>query len=150
IPDWLMRLEVSIAYLAPEYRGKVAANLLLPADSIKRLQNLEAANQELAENLPKCKLPSQLVLLLRNYELPVLIAIALQSPRSIRRQILEYLTKWANVESPLNGNDLKALGYKPGPAFKRMLDDLLAAALDGHLGDRASAIVFLAQHYPQT
>ncbi|MEG3974588.1 CBS domain-containing protein, partial [Microcoleus sp. herbarium8] len=150
IPDWLMRLEVSIAYLAPEYRGKVAANLLLPADSIKRLQNLEAANQELVENLPKCKLPSQLVLLLRNYELPVLIAIALQSPRSIRRQILEYLTKWANVEPPLNGNDLKDLGYKPGPAFKRMLDDLLAALLDGHLGDRASAIAFLAQHYPQT
>ncbi len=150
IPDWLMRLEVSIAYLAPEYRGKVAANLLLPADSIKRLQNLEAANHEIVENLPKCNLPSQLVLLLRNYELPVLIAIALQSPRSIRRQIWEYLTKWANVEPPLNGNDLKALGYKPGPAFKRMLDDLLAAALDGHLGDRASAISFLGQHYPQS
>ncbi|MGB3266078.1 MAG: CBS domain-containing protein [Microcoleus sp.] len=150
ISDWLMRLEVSIAYLAPEYRGKVAANLQLPADSIKRLELLEATNQELAENLPKCKLPSQLVMLLRNYELPVLMAIALKSPRSIRRQIWEYLTKWANVEPPLNGNDLKALGYKPGPGFKRMLDDLLAASLDGDLGDRAAAISFLAQHYPQS
>lgn len=150
IPDWLMRLEVLIAYLAPEYRGKVAANLQLPADSIKRLQHLEAGNNDLAENLPKCELPSQLVFLLRNYELPLLIAIALQSPRSIRRQIWEYLTKWANVESPLNGNDLKALGYKPGPGFKRMLDDLLAAALDGDLGDRAAAISFLAERYPQT
>ncbi|MEG4215477.1 CBS domain-containing protein [Microcoleus sp. Pol14C6] len=150
IPDWQMRLEVLIAYLAPEYRGKVAANLQLPADSIKRLEVLEAGKNELAENLPKCKLPSQLVLLLRNYELPVLIAIALQSPRSARRQIWEYLTKWANVEPPLNGNDLKALGYKPGPGFKRMLDDLLAARLDGDLGDRAAAISFLAQRYPQT
>ncbi|PSB31820.1 poly(A) polymerase [filamentous cyanobacterium Phorm 46] len=150
IPDWLMRLEVLIAYLAPEYRVKVAGNVQLPADSIKRLEVLEAGNNELAENLPKCKLPSQLVFLLRNYELPLLIAIALQSPRSIRRQIWEYLTKWANVESPLNGNDLKALGYKPGPGFKRMLDDLLAAALDGDLGDRATAISFLAQHYPQS
>ncbi|MEG4803818.1 CBS domain-containing protein [Microcoleus sp. ARI1-B5] len=149
IPDWLMRLEVSIAYLAPEYRGKVAANLQLPADSIKRLQLLEAGNKELAENLPKCELPSQLVFLLRNYELPLLIAIALQSPRSARRQIWKYLTRWANVEPPLNGNDLKALGYKPGPGFKRMLDDLLAAALDGDLGDRAAAISFLAQRYPQ-
>ncbi|MCW6051017.1 CBS domain-containing protein [Lyngbya sp. CCAP 1446/10] len=150
IPDWLMRLEVLIAYLAPEYRVKVAGNVQLPADSIKRLEVLEAGNQELAENLPKCKLPSQLVFLLRNYELPLLIAIALQSPRSIRRQIWEYLTLWVNVESPLNGNDLKALGYKPGPGFKRMLDDLLAAALDGHLGDRATAISFLVQHYPQS
>ncbi|MEP6489893.1 CBS domain-containing protein [Microcoleus vaginatus GB2-A3] len=148
IPDWQMRLEVLIAYLAPEYRGKVAANLQLPADSIKRLEVLEAGKNELAEGLPKCELPSQLVLLLRNYELPVLIAIALQSPRSARRQIWEYLTKWANVEPPLNGNDLKALGYKPGPGFKRMLDDLLAAKLDGDLGDRAAAISFLAQRYP--
>ena len=144
-----MRLELLIAYLAPEYRGKVAANLQLPADSIKRLEVLEAGKNQLAEGLPKCEFPSQLVLLLRNYELPVLIAIAIQSPRSARRQILEYLTRWANVEPPLNGNDLKALGYKPGPGFKRMLDDLLAATLDGDLGDRAAAISFLAQRYPQ-
>jgi tRNA nucleotidyltransferase (CCA-adding enzyme) len=144
-----MRLELLIAYLAPEYRGKVAANLQLPADSIKRLEVLEAGKNQLAEGLPKCELPSQLVLLLRNYELPVLIAIAIQSPRIARRQILEYLTRWANVEPPLNGNDLKALGYKPGPGFKRMLDDLLAALLDGDLGDRAAAISFLAQRYPQ-
>ncbi|MEG5064302.1 CBS domain-containing protein [Microcoleus sp. B3-A4] len=150
IPDWQMRLELLIAYLAPEYRGKVAANLQLPADSIKRLEVLEAGKNQLAENLPKCELPSQLVLLLRNYELPVLIAIALQSPRSARRQIWEYLTRLANVEPPLNGNDLKALGYKPGPGFKRMLDDLLAARLDGDLGDRAAAISFLAERYPQT
>jgi tRNA nucleotidyltransferase (CCA-adding enzyme) len=149
IPDWQMRLEVLIAYLAPEYRGKVAANLQLPADSIKRLEVLEAGKNQLAEGLPKCELPSQLVLLLRNYELPVLIAIAIQSPRSARRQIWEYLTRWANVEPPLNGNDLKALGYKPGPGFKRMLDDLLAATLDGDLGDRAAAISLLAQRYPQ-
>ncbi|MGB7710487.1 MAG: poly(A) polymerase, partial [Microcoleus sp.] len=149
IPDWQMRVEVLIAYLAPEYRGKVAANLQLPADSIKRLQELSARNNELLERLPKCELPSQLVLLLRNYELPMLIAIALQSPRSARRQIWEFFTKWVNVEPPLNGNDLKALGYKPGPGFKLMLDDLLAATLDGHLGDRTDAISFLAKHYPQ-
>jgi tRNA nucleotidyltransferase (CCA-adding enzyme) len=30
-----------------------------------------------------------------------------------------------------------------------MLDDLLAATLDGDLGNRAAAISFLAQRYPQ-
>ena len=150
IPDWQMRLEVLIAYLAPEYRGKVATNLQLPVDSIRRLQELSARYDELLERLPKCELPSQLVLLLRNYELPMLIAIALQSPRSVRHQIWEFFTKWVNVNPPLNGNDLKALGYKPSPEFKLMLDDLLAATLDGHLGDRTSAIAFLAQHYPQS
>jgi tRNA nucleotidyltransferase (CCA-adding enzyme) len=148
IPDWQMRLEVLIAYLAPEYREKVATNLQLPADSIKRLQELSASNNHLLERLPKCELPSQLVLLLRNYDLPILIAIALQSQRSTRRQIWEYLTKWANVQPLLNGNDLKALGYKPGPGFKLMLDALLVARLDGDLGDRTDAISFLANNYP--
>jgi tRNA nucleotidyltransferase (CCA-adding enzyme) len=122
----------------------VAANLQLPADSIKRLEVLEAGKNQLAEGLPKCELPSQLVLLLRNYELPVLIAIAIQSPRSARRQIWEYLTRWANVEPPLNGNDLKALGYKPGPGFKRMLDDLLAASLGWRFGRSGCCDLFLS------
>jgi tRNA nucleotidyltransferase (CCA-adding enzyme) len=150
IPDWQMRLEVLIAYLAPEYREKVATNLQLPADSIQRLQELEARKIEILERLPQCELPSQLVLLLRKYELPMLIAIALQSPRIIRHQIWKYLAKWANIESPLNGNDLKALGYKPGPGFKLMLDALLAARLDGVASDRTDAISFLLQHYPQS
>jgi tRNA nucleotidyltransferase (CCA-adding enzyme) len=150
IPDWQIRLEVLIAYLAPEYRVKVATNLQLPVDSIQRLQELSRCNHELLERLPKCELPSQLVLLLRNYELPMLIAIAIQSPRSIRRQIWGFFTKWMNVAPPLNGNDLKALGYKPSPEFKLMLDDLLAGSLDGHLGDRNSAIAFLAKRYPQS
>jgi tRNA nucleotidyltransferase (CCA-adding enzyme) len=149
IPEWQMRLEVLIAYLAPEYRGKVAANLQLPTDSIQWLQDLESVKNQILEGLPKCEFPSQLVMLLRNCELPLLIAIALQSPRKIRHQIWEYLTLWANVTPPLNGNDLKDLGYKPGPKFKQMLDDLLAAKLDGKLGDRSDAISFLAQHYPQ-
>jgi tRNA nucleotidyltransferase (CCA-adding enzyme) len=149
IPDWQMRLEVSIAYLAPEYRGKVATNLQLPVDSIQRLQNLEIVKNKIVEGLPKCELPSQFVMLLRNYELPLLIAIALQSSRKIRRQIWEYLTLWANISPPLNGNDLKDLGYKPGPKFKQILDDLLAAKLDGNLVDRTDAISFLAKNYPQ-
>jgi tRNA nucleotidyltransferase (CCA-adding enzyme) len=149
IPDWQMRLEIAIAYLAPEYRGKVAANLQLPTDSIQRLQDLESVKNCILEGLPKCELPSQIVMLLRNCELPLLIAIALQSPRKIRHQIWEYLTLWANVSPPLNGNDLKELGYKPGPKFKQMLDDLLAAKLDGKFVDRTDAISFLAKHYPQ-
>ncbi|WP_324603624.1 CBS domain-containing protein, partial [Kamptonema formosum] len=150
INDWLIRLEVLIAYLAPDYRGKVAANLQLPVDSVKLLQDLEEEKIKLMASLPMCNLPSKLVLMLRNYQLPMLILIAVQCPRRERRQIWEYLTKWANITPPLNGNDLKALGYKPGPQFKQMLDDLLVATLDGALSDRVSAISFLAAHYPRS
>lgn len=40
----------------------------------------------------------------------------------------------------VDGNDLIALGLTPGPAFKRLLDELYDAQLDGRVGDRASAM----------
>jgi tRNA nucleotidyltransferase (CCA-adding enzyme) len=125
----------------------VATNLHLPVDSIERLLTLDQAQAEVMD-LPMCQLPSQVVQRLRRYDLPMLILIAVQTPRSIRRQIWQYLTIWANVQPPLNGNDLKALGYKPGPQYRQILSQLLAATLDGVISDRASALDFLAQHYP--
>ncbi|HLO47785.1 MAG TPA: CBS domain-containing protein, partial [Kamptonema sp.] len=150
INDWQLRLEVLIAYLAPKNRGKVAANLQLPIDSIKRLEDLEEKKTKVVATLLGCEMPSDLVLLLRQYDLSMLILVAVQSPRKVRRQIWQYLTKWVNFEPFLNGNDLKALGYKPGPKFKQMLDRLLVAALDGIVRDRVSAISFMAAHYPQS
>jgi tRNA nucleotidyltransferase (CCA-adding enzyme) len=48
----------------------------------------------------------------------------------------------------LNGNDLKKLGYKPSPKFRQMLDDILAATLDGVVHNQEEAEDFLAKHYP--
>ncbi len=145
---WQMRLEVIVAHLAPEYTGKVAKNLQFPDDSIKRLENLAAAKSNVIENLEKCDKPSQVVKLLRKYDLPMLIFIALQSSRKIRKQIWHYLTVLSNIEAPLNGNDLKKLGYKPGPQYKEILDGLLAATLDGEVKDKSSAEEFLTRNYP--
>ncbi|BCL34283.1 CBS domain-containing protein [Nostoc sp. MS1] len=146
---WQMRLEAIIAHLSPQYRGKVAKNLQLQEDSIKHLQNLAKAKSEIEESLPNYQRPSQIVQLLRKYNLEILILIALQSQRKIRRQIWHYLTVWANVQPILNGNDLKKLGYSPGPQYKQMLEDLLAATLDGHMKNQLEAQEFLAKHYPR-
>ncbi|MEH2378688.1 MAG: CBS domain-containing protein [Nostoc sp.] len=145
---WEMRLETLIAHLAAEYRAKVAKNLQLPEDSIARLKNLAQVQTEAMTLLPTLQRPSQVVQLLRQYDLPMLILIAVQSPREIRHQIWEYLTVWANVQPLLNGNDLKKLGYKPGPQYRQILDDVLAATLDGVIKDRTEAEEFLAKHYP--
>ncbi|MEH1795488.1 CBS domain-containing protein [Nostoc sp.] len=144
---WQMRLEALIAHLAPEHGVKVAQNLQLQEDSIVRLKNLAQSFSQVMESLPNLQRPSQLVQLLRQYDLPMLILIALQSPREIRHQIWEYLTVWAHVQPLLNGNDLKKLGYKPGPQYRQILDDVVAATLDRVIKDRAEAEEFLANHY---
>ena len=53
-----------------------------------------------------------------------------------------------NVKAPLNGKDLKELGYKPGPLYREILDKLLAATLDGEIDDRSSAESFVRKRYP--
>ncbi|MEM7715163.1 MAG: CBS domain-containing protein [Cyanobacteria bacterium P01_A01_bin.68] len=145
---WQMRLEVIIAHLQPEYRRKVAKNLQFPDDSIKRLENLAEARNTVVENLYKCVKRSEVVKLLRKYDLPMLIFVALQSPRSMRRRIWYYLTVLSNIEAPLNGNDLKKIGYKPGPQYKQILDSLLTATLDREVSDKSSAEEFLEENYP--
>ncbi len=141
---WEMRLETLIAHLAPQYRAKVGKNLQLQEDSIARLKNLAQVQTEVMTLLPTLQRPSQVVQLLRKYDLPMLILIAVQSPREIRHQIWEYLTVWANVQPLLNGNDLKKLGYKPGPQYRQILDDVLAATLDGVIKNKSEAEDFLA------
>ncbi|MEQ8386648.1 MAG: CBS domain-containing protein [Coleofasciculus sp. A1-SPW-01] len=150
LKHWQMRLEVLIAHLEPQERGKVAENLQLPIDSIERLQHLGQAQTEVVESLPQCQRPSEVVLLLRQYKLPTLVLIAVHSSRAIRRKLWHYFTNLATVQAPLNGNDLKRLGYKPGPHYKEMLDALLTATLDGVIQDEADAQAFLEQHYPRS
>lgn len=147
LTHWLLRLEVIIAHLSPSDRAKVASDLQLPDDSINRLINLDL-QAEVMESLPLCQLPSQVVQVLRRYDQRTLILIAVRSPRFIRCLLWRYMTCWASVQPPLNGNDLRTLGYKPGPQYRQILDHLLAATLDGVVSDRASAETFLSTHYP--
>ncbi|MEL7039072.1 MAG: CBS domain-containing protein [Cyanobacteria bacterium J06592_8] len=149
LTHWQIRLEVLIAHLAPEYRGDVAETLQLPLESLKRLQQLESAKVDVINRISECQQPSQFYRLLTPYELIILILIAVQSPRLVRRQIWQYLIHWREVKPLLNGKDLKAMGYKPGPQFKQMLDELLVATLDREICDRESAITFIQTKYPQ-
>jgi tRNA nucleotidyltransferase (CCA-adding enzyme) len=54
------------------------------------------------------------------------------------------------MQAPLDGNTLKQLGYKPGPQYRQILDELLAATLDQVIQNEADAKAFLAEHYPLT
>lgn len=145
---WQLLLEVLLAQLAPEYRANVAENLQLADDSIERLKNLDTRLQSIQEELPKCQYPSQVVQRLKSESLATLILVAVESPKHIRKLIWNYITKLSQIQSPIDGNDLKQMGYKPSPQFKQILDELLAATLDGKVCDRTSAEAYLTEHFP--
>lgn len=47
----------------------------------------------------------------------------------------------------VTGDDLVALGYTPGPAFRRILHAVEDAQLDGRLGSREDAILFVQKEF---
>jgi tRNA nucleotidyltransferase (CCA-adding enzyme) len=49
---------------------------------------------------------------------------------SVKRQVSAFLTTSQHVKPSLTGVDLKAMGLKPGPQFKMILDRLLDARLN--------------------
>ncbi|MBE9181428.1 CBS domain-containing protein [Oculatella sp. LEGE 06141] len=149
LEHWQVLLEVLLTHLSKDDRVKVAENLQLPADSIHRLQQLEGVQAELKHKWPDCQRPSQVAALLSQYDLQTLILLAVRADRPTRKQIWRYLTDWATVKAPLDGNDLKRLGYKPGKPFKQILDAVMAATLDGTISDRADAEVFVQTHFPK-
>jgi tRNA nucleotidyltransferase (CCA-adding enzyme) len=148
IVHWQLRLEAIIAHLDPEYRDRVAKNLQLPEDSITRLQDLDRSESFAIASLLTCQRPSQIVGLLQQYDLSMLILIALRCKYLpiVRRQIWKYLTIWVQIKPILTGDDLRKLGYKPGPQYRQILDDLLKATLDGEIADRSTAEAFVSRY----
>jgi tRNA nucleotidyltransferase (CCA-adding enzyme) len=150
ISHWQLRLAAMIAYLAPSYRSTVAQNLQLSPDRINRLEDLDRLQTEITSSLSNSQPVSQVVKLLRQYDLETLILIAVRCRKilPIRRQIWQHLTMWSRIQPILNGKDLQKLGYKPGPQYRQMLDDLLMATLDRLVIDRATAEEFIRSKFP--
>ena len=99
LTHWQIRLEAIIAALAPQFRQPVAKNLQLPEDSIDRLQNLDRSQSQIVSSLPTCDRTSQVVRLLRQYDLAMLVLIAARcQDLRMRRQIWRYSTVWINIQ----------------------------------------------------
>jgi tRNA nucleotidyltransferase (CCA-adding enzyme) len=67
----------------------------------------------------------------------LLLLMAATKSEVVRRQVSAYLTTYQHVKPSLTGKDLKALGLKPGPMYKKILDRLLDARLNGEVSSES-------------
>jgi tRNA nucleotidyltransferase (CCA-adding enzyme) len=148
IPSWLLRLEIILTSLNPQERVKVAQNLQLPKDTTKRLTHLKNNEDKIRENLTNYRTISAKVEFLTQYQDITLILIAVKNSKEIRSIIWQYLLHWSKIKPPLNGNDLKKLGYKPSPQYQIMLTKVQGLFLDGKIKNQKEAINFVLDNYP--
>jgi tRNA nucleotidyltransferase (CCA-adding enzyme) len=76
--------------------------------------------------------PSQLVEDLEAVPEAALVVAWLAMPATaLARAVDHYLSQWRRVRPQTDGARLRALGLRPGPAYRRILSQLRAARLDG-------------------
>jgi len=122
----------------------------------EKVETLLVRQKELADNasrllhrskITKNSLIYRLFQQLSNEGLLYLTAISRKT--KIKKAVSLYVTKLAHVTTELNGNDLKNLGYKKGPEFKKMLTQLKNARLDGLVLTRQDEEEFIKDHFKQ-
>ena len=67
----------------------------------------------------------------------LLFLMAKAGSESVKRRVSAYLTTYTHVKPILTGTDLKTMGLKPGPIFKKILSQLLSARLNGEVQTKA-------------
>ncbi len=111
-------------------------------------QRLQAAN--LLDSLFRCAANSnyEIFKLLSPFDTEILLHLmAKTNNKTIRRMISRYFMSLKGSKSFLRGRDLKALGFKPGPFYKEMLDALLAARLNHAVSTREDEVKFVTDRF---
>jgi tRNA nucleotidyltransferase/poly(A) polymerase len=86
--------------------------------------------------LARLKTPSQITFYLNNYDQRGLGIIAEATRAKSCEKITRYLEDYSNVKISTTGEDLKRMGIQPGPRYKELLDNLLAAKLDARVHNK--------------
>ncbi|MGH7412114.1 MAG: CCA tRNA nucleotidyltransferase [Candidatus Methylomirabilis sp.] len=75
----------------------------------------------------------------------LLLAILVSGSR--RKAVAEYVTNSWRIVPMLRGEDLRRLGFRPGPIYRTILTALRAAKLDGQLHTRQDEIAFVRRRF---
>lgn len=76
-----------------------------------------------------------------------LFMMAKTEDEEIKRDISLYFTSLRNVSTALGGKDLIAMGFKPGPLFREIINDLLMARLDQKVKSKEDEVAFVRRNY---
>ena len=120
----LDRAEKYIKELAiPEKEAEVIYQILRNSLTLIKKVKTAKKNSEVYKLLQD--LPEELLLFLA----------ALPQDNETRDKVLNYLKSWRFVKPLVSGEDLKAMGLRPGPIFKKILSELKYAIINGELSN---------------
>lgn len=115
-------------------RRRIAWRLMMPRKLTEALLQLEPLRAVLGQHLPSAERPGDIVALLEPLTSPLLAAgWLLAEDQAVKGKILRYWTEWRHVQPWLKGDDLRTLGYAPGPLYRRILEAIRLGRLNGEI-----------------
>jgi tRNA nucleotidyltransferase (CCA-adding enzyme) len=122
--------------LPPGEIEHVIARLRLPGHLKEPLRALPRLD-EVRERLATATRPSEVVDLLDPLDDELLaLAWLLADDAEVRARLTRYAETWQHVHPTLTGEDLKRMGYQPGPIYRKILHALRVARLNGEVSTR--------------
>jgi tRNA nucleotidyltransferase (CCA-adding enzyme) len=131
---WLLYMMALLDGLPPKSVTDILRRLALPRHEAEAIRTGHAHATAVLRRLAKrpAPKPSATYRALAGFvEETVMFLLASAKSESVRRLIRAYATAYRHVKPSLTGAGLKSLGLKPGPRFKKILDRLLDARLNG-------------------
>ena len=86
-----------------------------------------------------------LLLNLENEGLLYLITIARK--KHIKKAVSMFVTTLKNTKPMISGNDLKKMGFSPGPLYKTIINFIIEAQLDGQIHSKEDALTLVKDKY---
>jgi tRNA nucleotidyltransferase (CCA-adding enzyme) len=79
----------------------------------------------------------------------LLYLMTIARKKYIQQAVSRFVTRLRTVKPLISGDDLKQLGYRPGPEFRTMLNHVIEAQLNGKVHNRDEALELIRQRYPR-
>ena len=147
---WLLYLVAWVSACTPAEARSITRRLSLPPGRRTDLSAAITAYRGLRRRFAKDRplTPGLITRLLADTPLEAVLLLKAKAPSpAVERAVSEYLTRYAAVRPVLTGNDLKALGIRPGPIYRDILDSLRSARLDGKLVSRQDEEEFIRRRF---
>ena len=135
---WLLYVMALLEGLPPKSVADILKRLALSKHEAEAIRSGHANARAVLRRLAKrpAPKPSDTYRTLAGFiEEAVMFLLASAKPESVKRLIRVYATTHRSVKPSLTGASLKSLGLKPGPQFKKILDRLLDARLNGDVSN---------------
>jgi tRNA nucleotidyltransferase (CCA-adding enzyme) len=129
--------------LASEQRASFCEHFAFDAATQRVLRDLDPLHVLLPELADSAIRPSALDRMLHKYEELALVAAQIAAPAPSAGQIRYYLNALRPQQIGFDGNDLQAIGLRPGPQFRVLLAGLRGAYLDGEATTREQQIAWV-------